>query len=365
MSNASVPLENPIIIDAMPQYGGALIGAIISTALWGISCMQMFMYFLNFDSDRWTVKLFVVYLWIADTVVEIVGFVGLFESLITRWGSIVAFESVVSGLVIRTTLAPLISIPVQMFFLRRIYQFSRNREWIVRIAMIFMVRADCFFDLYMWVHVLNGMYKAILSISQLPLMTGAWTAWVFNSGEDVALTLASHRVVTVEIISRAIPAFVDIFIALWMTILLWRSKERARVFRRSNRLILRLILLTINAGIWTALFSIIDLGLIAWNPSKLMMDAFDFPLSPLYFNMLLASLNARRFLRRDTGSIGKVRVETLELDTLQRPAGLHFSRSSDNPALSGDKNPVLAIRIDKSMATHRDRDMDMDHDTKV
>ncbi|EKM50942.1 uncharacterized protein PHACADRAFT_262847 [Phanerochaete carnosa HHB-10118-sp] len=324
----------------MPQYGGALIGAIVSAALWGISCMQMFMYFLNYDSDRWSLKLLVVYVWVADTVVEILGFVGLFDQLITRWGSIIRFDTLMIGLVVRAALAPLISTPVQMFFLYRIHRFSQSREWTMHAAMVFM---------------------AMLSILQLPLITGVWTAWVLKSREGVASTLASHRIVTIEIICRAIPAFVDIFIALWMTTLLWRSKERARVFRRSNRLILRLMLLTINAGIWTAVLSIIDLSLIAWNPGKLIFDAFDFPITPLYLNMLLASLNARRFLRRDAGSIGEVRVETLELDTRRRQStGLALQRSSDSAALGGGKNPVLAVRIDKSMTTYSDDDLERD-----
>ena len=42
MSNAtSEPVENLIILNTMPQLGVQLIGAVFSSALWGILCMQV------------------------------------------------------------------------------------------------------------------------------------------------------------------------------------------------------------------------------------------------------------------------------------------------------------------------------------
>lgn len=39
---SSQPLENPYILDLMPSFGAQIIGAAISTALWGVSCMQAY-----------------------------------------------------------------------------------------------------------------------------------------------------------------------------------------------------------------------------------------------------------------------------------------------------------------------------------
>lgn len=37
-----VPLDNPVVLNIMDLYGVMLVGTILSAALWGISCMQMY-----------------------------------------------------------------------------------------------------------------------------------------------------------------------------------------------------------------------------------------------------------------------------------------------------------------------------------
>lgn len=84
-------------------------------------------------------------------------------------------------------------------------------------------------------------------------------------------------------------------------------------------MVMRLILITINTGLWTAVVALIDFSLvrslvkslvtcqslnfsrvlqIAAFPSGLYFCAFEFPLSSLYVNTLLANLNARSYLRQ-------------------------------------------------------------------
>ncbi|EKM50940.1 uncharacterized protein PHACADRAFT_187578 [Phanerochaete carnosa HHB-10118-sp] len=274
MSNASEPLGNPVIINAVAECGGTLIGVIVSAVLWGISCMQMLVHsttsshspsnqpfyagsciFLNYDSDRWLLKLLVFYVWIAETVVEVLGFVGQFDQFFTRRGSIIAFDTLARGLVvcvihfvqvsevraidnsfvtlmkIRTTLAPFISIPVQMVFLYRIHRcllVSQSREWTMRAATIFTVRAEYFWSIHVntraerrlldyVIHLAAAGMDRMGLVSIIPVsrvISASADGLYSNSRDGLGSTLASHRVVTIEIISRAIPAFVDVFIAL-------------------------------------------------------------------------------------------------------------------------------------------------------
>ena len=86
-------------------------------------------------------------------------------------------------------------------------------------------------------------------------------------------------------------------------------------------MIFRLIVLTINTGLWTAVFAILVLGLVRILPptvkfttayidslwtypvqyipyqNELIYTALDFPLTSLYLNSLLANLNAREYVR--------------------------------------------------------------------
>ncbi|GJE83991.1 hypothetical protein PsYK624_000650 [Phanerochaete sordida] len=69
------------------------------------------------------------------------------------------------------------------------------------------------------------------------------------------------------------------------------------LFRRTDKVILRLTILTINTGLWTAVLAIIDFSLIAWRPLNTVFVIFEYPLSALYLNTFLANLNARKYVR--------------------------------------------------------------------
>ncbi|GJE83990.1 hypothetical protein PsYK624_000640 [Phanerochaete sordida] len=117
----------------LSEYKVNTIGVSLSCALWGAATMQMFLYFLNYESDHLVLKAAVGALWVLDTTIEILSFVGIFPPM----GSPVSFTAGTPpwALIVRTLLTNVVAFSVQLFFLYRIYRLSGQR-WAVRVCLV-------------------------------------------------------------------------------------------------------------------------------------------------------------------------------------------------------------------------------------
>ncbi|KAJ2927010.1 hypothetical protein H1R20_g10092, partial [Candolleomyces eurysporus] len=98
-------------------------------------------------------------------------------------------------------------------------------------------------------------------------------------------------------------------------------------------MIQRIVLLTINTGIWTALFTILTVATAIKYPRYLIHAAFCFIISPVYVNMLLANLNAR-------SSIHKGADDVIEFNKSEASSGALSSiriRSTRMPTFTGSR----------------------------
>ncbi|EKM50902.1 uncharacterized protein PHACADRAFT_212818 [Phanerochaete carnosa HHB-10118-sp] len=335
MSNSSSsPLMGPTGLNVMSSYGTQLLGSVFSTGLWGISCTQVFLYFLNYDRDSWALKIFVIYLWALGTAVEAVTWAGMFQALITNWGSLQNLLTVNTAIVHRTWLSAVVAFSAQMFFLYRIYRFTGGKGWLVRACMASAILiASC------------GLGSII-----------AYSALILSNIQSITATLSSHRIFAIAIVARSVSAFADIMIAVWMAALLSR-KTGEKTFSSSNRMVYRLIIMSINSGFWTALVALIDLSLIAWNYTDLAFSICEYPLTSLYVNMILANLNVREYLR-GTWQGSKVIEGTFgSTDTAPRDvAPIPLRRINRSTGISSADQGHVEIRIEKSMTLKSDAD---------
>ncbi|KAK0505128.1 hypothetical protein EDD18DRAFT_1098525 [Armillaria luteobubalina] len=83
-------------------------------------------------------------------------------------------------------------------------------------------------------------------------------------------------------------AVVDLFIAITMCLFLWR---------RTRSMIYRLTLFSINTGTWPAIIAIIALIMLMAYPTYYLYAGLYFFLSPVYCNTVLASINARPYIK--------------------------------------------------------------------
>jgi hypothetical protein len=139
---------------------------------------------------------------------------------------------------------------------------------------------------------------------------------------------------------NALAAAGDVLIAVFLCTLLQQSRTG---FRRSDTMINKLILFSINTGLLTSICAVMSLISISVWPNTFIYIAFYFCLGRLYCNSLLATLNARKSLRGDS------RDENMSL-SLQG-----IQKSSNSIGTSQRRLPNnISIKIDTTQEYVRD-----------
>ncbi|THH21275.1 hypothetical protein EW146_g256 [Bondarzewia mesenterica] len=289
------PVENPFILDLSPSYGATLFGSFLSSAVWGASSLQTFLYFMNYESDPLSLKIIVSVLWVLDTANEILvlksseyhGLVSQrspftvttcsdWRCLILEYGRISCLSVSQPELMHHTWVEAMVVFAVQFYFIRRIYLFTK-KKWLFPACLV------------------------ILSSWQLigcATSVGTVVYQIVGYGRGLA-TLSTTREVGINISLRAAAVVVDVAVTISMVYLLVR--QDAPSIGRSKRMIHRLLLITINSGMTTAVVASIVLILLATEPDNLYYCMPELLLCSLYFSTFLANLNARRYIKGEGG----------------------------------------------------------------
>jgi len=105
--------------------------------------------------------------------------------------------------------------------------------------------------------------------------------------------------------------------------------------KSTRSIIRRLVILSINTGVWTALDALFTIILLAAFPTRFFFAALVFVQAPLYANSLLANLNARTFVRGHPSSSRTEPDNVIELGT-----SVHFE-TPDNSNPNAGKTQIL------------------------
>ncbi|KAF5354606.1 hypothetical protein D9757_009582 [Collybiopsis confluens] len=145
-----------------------------------------------------------------------------------------------------------------------------------------------------------------------------------------AITLTDPFFKRLSVTYLTTAAVVDLVLALGMTYML---TKRSTNFDGSTRSLRLLAVLSINSGLWTAVFAILSIVLFLAFPSNVLYAIFDFGISPLYCNTLLANLNARNFvasgLKKVVTSSGGNSYNLSNIGT--RPTGTGATLATSDP----------------------------------
>jgi uncharacterized phage infection (PIP) family protein YhgE len=95
-SSSIMSSAESIKIQLGPTYGAELLAAFVSVALWGMTCMQTVIYFIQYPKDDVLLKALVVWLWLVNTAHEILIVKGVYDVLIVFFGNYIILEIVVS-----------------------------------------------------------------------------------------------------------------------------------------------------------------------------------------------------------------------------------------------------------------------------
>lgn len=255
-------------IDLSLSWGSLLAGTFASLILYGVSILQTFIYYVQYPKDRTPLKLLVAVVLLLDTLHQFLACAGLWSYLVQYYGDFANLAVMHPPLLLATVVTSLVSFVVQSFFIWRIWSLSTGHfKWIIPLILMPFVTAQPVLSIY---YTVKGLITPAIEAVSGPLLT------------------------TVANASNGTAAAVDITIAIMLCVLL--AMGRTGFSGRTDRMLLRLIIVSVNTGIWTALFGLLAVILLVTLPQDLVFSGFYFPLCTLYCNMLLASLNVRRFV---------------------------------------------------------------------
>ncbi|KAJ7280258.1 hypothetical protein C8J57DRAFT_1302113 [Mycena rebaudengoi] len=240
-----------------------------AAALWGIHCLQTFIYFNTYSNDPCIVKVLVAWTWIADTVHQGLLLSYEYSILITHFGDLEPRFQVNTEVILQGLFTICISVPIQLFFLNRIWRLSGKKN----IIPLFLV-------------------ACIL----LEIVSGVvYFQWALH--KDVTTTtilVGTKRAVGVTYLVTA--ASIDVIIAISMVYLLREAKLDTSL-TITKRLLTHLIVYSVNSGLWTALIAVFCVMTMIAYPNTFVYIGLYMSISPIYCNTLLANLNIRQHIR--------------------------------------------------------------------
>ncbi|KAI3600724.1 hypothetical protein WG66_014177 [Moniliophthora roreri] len=271
-----VAVEEPAMSTEAPKLnldntmGAAFVGLAVAGTLYGISVLQTFRYFTNpGQDDGWPIKTLVGAVLFFDTVHHILISHTMYTYLVTNYNNPAILVECVWSLLAEVLFNGFTALLVQSFLTLRVWKYLRltrphesmsAANWFVTAVAVVLVLAEF------------GCITAFGIMALVRVKTFA--------------DLATMK--WLSILVNALAAAGDVYIAATLCWLLQNSRTG---FRRSDTIIKKLILFTVNTGALTSLCAITA------APNTFIYITFFFCIGRLYANSLLATLNARKYIR--------------------------------------------------------------------
>ncbi|KDN42715.1 hypothetical protein K437DRAFT_157346 [Tilletiaria anomala UBC 951] len=261
------------------SLGCILIGVMLNIWLYGFSVLQTHLYYTTFRNDGKWLKIFVAFLFIIDTMNSVFDAHFIYDYLVTNFGNLQFASRSNVTFTTDPVMTGIMAFSCQLFFAWRVRRL--NKGWIIPASI------------------------CILSFASLLGAIGS------TIGVSIVLTFEKFQSFQVVVIIWLLfAALADLTITVSLIYTLRQSRTG---FKATDDLITRLIRITLQTGLLTTTFAIIDLILFLASPTTLHL-VFNLPLAKLYINSLLSTLNARQsisnvvFSADGTGSGSGVRA---------------------------------------------------------
>lgn len=301
--------------------GPLIIGYLIGYFLYGMSVVQFFLYLKNYPKDDRWIKVTVWSVFAVETVIAVLTGVASWNTFGVGWGNneaLLIIDKSWTPLPIFNSLPAMI---VQTFFAWRIWKLTRK----------------------MWIACL---------ITTLAIV-GSAIAWYYN----IRIDMMGRRLEAVVSVSAYISAwlacnvFCDVFITAVISHALYRARASTSVARTATTL-LNIIKFTIETGLITAVWSVLELTLWLSMPRNSFHWIFFLARGRIYNNWLLATLNSRIYISNSTSP------SYISMNQAQS------AMWADLPpvGLSGGANlhRLGRVRVTTTTEAHTDRDNDQE-----
>ncbi|TFY67257.1 hypothetical protein EVG20_g3998 [Dentipellis fragilis] len=251
-------MADPSFNFAKVAHGPIFIGTVLNIILYGISIAQTWIYLTTYKKDRLWMKLVILLLFVADTMNSVFDIEYTYNSLVNHYNDPAAIQKANWVFATDPAMTSIIGTIVQLFFAWRVKVLTNNNIAVAGIVVGSII--SC----------LGGIATSI-AIGIVPV----WTEFQkFKIPVIVWLTVS---------------ALVDSTITV---ILVWHLRHQKKGFKGSDDLLDKIIRLTVQTGLVTSVWAIVDLGVYLGITTGTHL-IFNFPLSKLYSNSLLSTLNSR------------------------------------------------------------------------
>ncbi|KAJ7590321.1 hypothetical protein C8J56DRAFT_591345 [Mycena floridula] len=290
-------------LDLRNTFGAGFIGAMFTAALYGLTTLQTYLFFIYYPNETLRVRLFVASIWVLDTAQTSLVGVCMYHYLVANYDNPVALLAGHWSLFLSVALNVIVAVMVQSFFTLQIFTLcSRKTRWWVSSAIFVTVIGHFCFGI---ATVIIFFKKHTFVEIQAPQVT-----------LEAATPFAAFDIVS------------DILISVALCVLLHSSRSG---LSSTNTLISTLILYAINRCLLTSVVAVVEVIAFSLSPKSLWFLAIDFTIG------------------KSTSQAGD---EVINLRTSTRTSTLQFSsrsEASSKPATSG--GDVLHLEGDESQAT--------------
>ncbi|KAL5483639.1 hypothetical protein ACEPAI_8871 [Sanghuangporus weigelae] len=243
--------------------GAILIGGFVSIFLYGVTCLQVFIYYQRYPRDKRTVKNFVYLIWAIDSFDAALTVQICYYYLVSNYANPLAISSPLWSLKLHVLITSVSDFIVRSLFVRRIYTLSHGNKLIA---------------------------VGILVLSVIDLVVGIIiTVRAFGIPTFAGLTAVDK----LFYLNFATNIAADMTVAFILSYYLWINKTGSR---STDSLVVKLIIYTVNTGVITAIDALLGLICYIAMPTTFVFIAFYLNLSKFYVNSYLASLNVRKTL---------------------------------------------------------------------
>jgi len=285
-------------------YGTQLVGSYLGAFLYGFTCLQTIIYYLNphSKSDPFLLRSLPFVLCVLDAAHQGLLCSGMYKTFIYNSGSQNILNVLESDLLTNVPVQGLISVLAHLFYCHRIHRFGGKKA----IAIYFIA--------------------VPLTLTQLALLI-----WYTTKYEQNRTTAFNSSLVWGAYSVYGIDIALDIMFTVCMTYLLHKEKY---AFQNTQAIVNRLTLLVVNTGLITTVAYIVAIILLTTLPGTVL--GYTVPvyfIAPLYCNSVLANLNSRQYVRtgRRFDSAGQIELSTPRfkvMSPIDKTSGFHSASGS-------------------------------------
>ncbi|KAH9927667.1 uncharacterized protein B0H18DRAFT_283759 [Fomitopsis serialis] len=249
-------------VDIGPHLGAFILGIWLNTLLYGVVVSGYYHYAFHSQKDPWPLRLFIVFLFVADTAQTGLSVVYAYTGLVTHFGGshYLSTPGIVSTSL--PAITGIISCSVELFFTYRVYAISHS----------------------IWL----SAFIPVLAVASMLCAIGSVIAirWPGMSGIESLQRPVAKGLVSTWLVTGVVA---DILITVS---LVWHLHRRKSGFSSTDSLVNQIIRLTVQTGVLTTTWAILDLALYLASPRATHLF-FNISLAKLYTILLISSLNHR------------------------------------------------------------------------